>query len=533
MDYLFVNARIYTMAHNNASAMYVKEGKIEKIGNEEEVRNIAEPDAKVIDLEGRCVLPGFIDSHCHLLSTGEVRRKMDLSKARSSKDLINIGKKYIEDNKIPDGEPVLGFGFNHNLFDSAALPEKELADEISKRHPVLLERVCCHVGTINNYAIEKLGISRETKIDGGELGIREDGELNGLVWENALTEVKDRLLKKDISYIENLLQEASEYVNSLGITSLHSNDVGEEDWDVFKRACRNLESEGKLTVRIFEEISSPKAEDLAKLIAKGIKTGAGTDFMKVGNVKIFTDGSLGAHSAAMLEDYSDMPGERGIAIYADQQELNELTKTANMAGLQVAIHAIGDKAAMQCVEAFEYASTFVNKDMRNRIVHCQIADDSLLARMVKASINVDIQPPFAVTDWEVAEQSLGDRCLYSYRWKKMRDLGIRVGGGSDSPVETVSPVWGIHCAVNRCNEKGSPKGGWHPDEKLSVKQAIELYTKGAAYLAFEEENKGTLENGKLADFVVLSEDIFKVPPMEIQNIKILKTVIGGKICYEV
>ncbi len=532
MEYFFVNARIHTMTGKTAEAMYVRNGIILDIGSEPEVRSSVSSSAVTVDLKGKCVMPGFIDSHCHLINTGEVRNKMDLSSARSTADLIAIGKAYIAYHNIPEGEPVMGYGFNQNLFDTVKLPEKEAADAISAGHPVILERVCGHVGTVNTYAIEKLGLTCNSHFEGGKLGVRENGELNGHIWENALTNIKGRLKNKSTAYMKSLIRETSVYINSLGITSVHSNDVNEEDFDIFYEACKELEQEDRMTVRIFEEIAVPDLKSIKRLIKKGLKTGEGSDFIKTGNIKIFADGSLGAHSAAMLEEYSDMPGEKGIAVYKEQTELNDMVLTANRAGLQVAIHAIGDLAAAQCVEAFENAGTLVSRELRNRIVHCQIADDALLGRMHTSSIAADIQPPFTVTDWRVAEKAFGERCRHSYRWKTMRDMGIHVGGGSDSPVESFDPIWGIHCAVNRCDEAGYPEGGWHPDEKLSVAEAVSLYTRDAAYLAFEEKQKGTLEKGRLADFIVLTEDIFSVSPMDIGNVRVEKTFIGGKLCYE-
>lgn len=286
-----------------------------------------------------------------------------------------------------------------------------------------------------------------------------------------------------------------------------------------------------MTVRIFEEIHAPRPDALQDFLRHGLRTGDGSDFFKIGNIKLITDGSLGTRTAYMRQDYSDDPGNQGIAVYT-QDELDELVMAAHGAGMQVAAHAIGDGAAMQCIIAFEKAWESDHVDLRNRIVHCQFADNDMLERMAKSHIAADIQPPFVPSDSPLTASRLGERAQNGYVWKSMIEKGIHVGGGSDTPVEPFDPIWGIHCAVNRTDETGWPEGGWQPGQRLSVKEAVKLYTSDGAYLSLEEKRKGTLELGKLADFVVLDQNIFEVNPESIKEIKVLMTVVGGKTVYK-
>ncbi|MFA9464964.1 MAG: amidohydrolase [Velocimicrobium sp.] len=532
MEQLFINGMIYTMAERTASALLINDDTIIGVGSEDEMRKVAAKDAQIYDLGGKCVLPGFQDSHCHLLLTGIQQDSLDLSGSTSLSELIQRGKRFIDKHQIPEGQWIIGRGFNQNLFDQPQLPDRTIADKISKKHPILLDRICGHVGTLNTFGIEQAGITKDTIIAGGKIDLDASKNLNGIFYESALDYVKSLIPKPDVIGMSEILRHAQTYANSLGLTSVHSNDTNSNDIDTFLEAIHLLEEKKELTLRIWEEIHTATKNDLSSFLEKGLRTRDGSDFFQIGNIKFFTDGSLGAHSAFLQNDYADCSGNRGICVYQDD-DLDTIVSQAHNAGMQVACHAIGDGAISQCIHAIKQAQNQTNRmDLRHRIVHCQIADDSLLTQMYQSKIASDIQPPFAVTDWEIAEQAFGSRVEDSYRWKTMLDMGIHLGGGSDSPVESLSPIWGIHCAVNRTDANAIPCGGWHPKEKLSVEEAVLLYTKYASYLSFEENKKGTLEPLKLADFVVLSEDIFKIPPEQIKDIQVVMTVVGGKVCYE-
>lgn len=528
MKQLYYNGMIYATADAMPkSSLLIEDDKVLAIGDYEELLIMAGQETTTYDLEGKCVLPGFQDSHCHLLFTGMQQDNFDLTGVSSPEELIRRGRDFIANRKIPKGQWVIGRGFNQNLFANPVLPDKSVADAISTEHPILLDRVCGHMGALNTLGIETLEITDEMVIPGGEIAKGESGELTGIFYETALEYVKSRVPAPDGAKLYAIIKGACALANSLGLTTVHSNDVTVKNMETFFETVKSMEKNHELTVRIFEEIQATSLNDLEDFEKLGLCTGAGGDYFKVGNIKMFADGSLGAHSAYMIDDYADQPGNKGIRVH-DDKAISAMIAKADVMGMQVACHAIGDGAVLQCIEAMEAAQN-INKtgNLRHRIVHCQIADDSLLDRMAAAKIAADIQPPFVATDWKVAEQAFGDRVSTSYRWKTMLEKGIHLGGGSDSPVESLSPLWGIHCAVNRTDTKGLPIGGWHPDEKLSVAEAVDLYTRGTAYLSFEEERKGALLPGYLADFVVLSKNIFETDPESIKDIKIEMTIVGG------
>ena len=314
---------------------------------------------------------------------------------------------------------------------------------------------------------------------------------------------------------------------------MHTDDLGSADFDSVVAAYDLLKSRGEMTVRVWEEVQQPRVPQLKKFLERGMRTGWGDEYFRVGNIKILTDGSLGARTAYMRQDYADDPGNRGVAVYT-QEALDEVVALGHSFGMQMAFHAIGDGAVEQCVCALEKANkAWPGKDLRHRIVHCQIAGRDLLERLAAAGVGADIQPAFTASDAPLVGSRLGkDREKDSYMWKTMLDLGMAVGGGSDSPVETLNPLWGIYCAVTRQDAEHKPAGGWHPEEKLSVYEAVSVYTRGGAYLSFDEGQKGCIADGFLADMAVLSQDIFKADPEKIPEISVEMTIMGGKICYE-
>ena len=530
---LFYNGTFYPLTapcESSKEAMLVEGNRIAALGSREEIFSLAQKEAEKIDLRGGCVLPGFNDSHCHLLHTAITEEKLDVSSASSPEEMVRMGREYIEREQIPEGKWVHIIGFDQNRFPEPVLPDGTLADAVSQRHPVLLERICGHVGAANPLALELAGITPESRIPGGCADVGADGKLTGILRENALGAVSACIPRHTAEEIRILLKNASRKAASLGITSLQSDDLGFVSLKTLFAVCDGLEQDGKLSVRIWEEAQAPHRKELEELLSLGYRTGDGGLF-KLGNLKLYTDGSLGARTAFMREPYEGT-NDHGIAVYR-QDELDFLVSAAHQNGMQIAFHAIGDGALEQCVSAVEKAQAQFPRELRHRIVHCQFAGDDLLSRMKKAGLCADIQPPFVPSDAPLVHPLLGEtREKASYRWKTMLHMGIPLGGGSDSPVESMAPLWGIRCAVTRKTAEGFPPKGWHPEENLSVYEAVSLYTKGGAYLSFEEAEKGTLEPGKLADFVVLGQDIFHTEPERIHEIPIQMTVMDGIIRFQ-
>ena len=531
MDRIFYNGIIHTMAGGTAGAVAVQNGRIAVVGGDDEILKQALPETELIDLGGQCLLPGFNDSHCHFMATGLGIGRLNLKGAASTGEIIARGRKFIEERHIPEGQWVVGEGFDHNLFETPALPDKTVAEAISKTHPILLERVCGHAGTVNDLALRMAGFTPGTVIAGGVLAKSADGDLNGVLCEAALDFLKSRIPKVGVEEAMRVIQAVSSHANTLGVTSVQTDDLEVISLESLLEAYSRLEQQGKLTVRVFEEVQAARIPELSEFLNKNMRTGWGSDFFKIGNIKLLTDGSLGARTAFLRRDYSDDPGNRGVSVYT-QPELDEVVGLAHDSGMQIAFHAIGDGAVERCVNAVEKAVGARSRSLRHRIVHCQVCDDGLLERMKALEIGADIQPAFAVSDRCMAGARLGpERSCDCCRWKGMLEKGVLAAGSSDSPVESLDPLWGIYCAVTRESEQGIPRGGWHPEQRITVEQAVAMYTANGAYMSFEEDMKGTVETGKLADFVVLSGDIFSVEPAEILKLRVTMTVVGGRICY--
>ncbi len=534
-DLIFYNGIVHTMADDAAetkvSAVAISGNLIQAVGDDEEILNLAEENCRMVDLHGRCLVPGFQDSHCHLLLTGQSFRNLDLRGVRSVQELVEAGRAYIKEHQVPEGAWVLGDGFDHNRFSEPVLPDIRVVDAISTCHPILIQRVCGHVGTANTMAFQRVGFDAHTSFSGGVIDLDGQGEITGVLREVALDQFKMRIPKPGVAALKEAIVDAARHVNQYGVTSVHTDDLEGGALEDILCAYRQLEQEGRLNVRVWEEVQAARPEVLKRFLDRGLRTGDGSDYFKIGNIKLILDGSLGARTASLREEYGDDPGNRGIAVYA-QPELDEVVLTAHKAGMQVACHAIGDRAVEQSVTAFEQAYRSDGKDLRNRVVHCQFVDNVLIRRMADSRIGADIQPGFAISDYPLAASRLEEREPWGYRWKSLLKSGIHMGAGSDGPVESYSPVSGIHDAVNRTDGEMMPEDGWHPEEKLTAREALYLYTRGGSYLSFEEDRKGQIQPGFLADLAVLSEDILNVPPEKIRDIQVEMTVLGGKAVYE-
>ena len=528
MDTIFYNGIVHTMAGRSATAVAVRNGRIALVGSDREALSLATPDTRCIDLRGRCVLPGFTDSHMHLLHTGMNAHRLDLSGVRSIRELIQRGREYIARNHPEPGEWIIGGGFDQNRFDEPVLPDGAVAEAISQEHPVILDRICGHVGAGNKKALALAGFDESTRIPGGILEKDEQGHLTGIVWEAAMDRLRHASPRLNRRQVEQLVLETGHRMAEVGLTGVHSDDLGSEgtDWMTLKAAFDDLSQRGECPVRLFEEWLAPRKEQLAQILEAGLRSGDGDDWLRLCNVKLLADGSLGAQTAYLRQPYQDAPETRGIPVYT-QQELEEMVSLCHSHDLQVACHCIGDGACEQFVNAVEKAMAADPKPLIHRVVHCQFGDLALYRRMAALGMGADVQPAFVPTDFVIAAQRMGERIRESYAWKTLLECGVLVGGGSDSPVEPFSPLWGIHCAVNRPGAGGC----FRPEERLNVEQAVAMYTVTPARLAGRQRELGTLEAGKLADLTVLDRDIFRVAPEEIQKLQVEYTMVGGRFSY--
>ena len=533
MDTILYTGVSHTMAGPDAQALAIRNGRLAMVGDNASVLALKTEDTVCVDLAGKCVLPGFVDSHMHLVITGIARAQLDLRGVRSLEEIVQRGRDFLASTELEEGEWVLGYGFDHSLFDIPALPDRAVADAISTERPVVLDRVCGHVGAVNTPALALAGFDEDTVIPGGQLEKDENGRLTGVLYEAALDRIKHVVPRLGKERVLRILRDMGGKMAAAGLTGVHSDDVGPEGttWEALRWAVDRLEEENACPLRIWEEWEAPTVEALeAQVLSQPLRSFQGSDFLKVCNIKLISDGSLGARSARLRADYSDDPGNRGIAVYT-QEALDALVAACHRNDLQVACHAIGDGACEMFVDAVEKVMRTDPKPLRHRVVHCQFGDEALYRRMASLGIGADIQPPFVPTDAPVTPPRLGDRTASSYAWKTLLDLGVPLGGGSDSPVEPFAPLWGIHCAVNRPRAHGD-EPPFLPDQCLTVQEAVALYTTGPALLSDSRTDLGTLEAGKLADLVVLDRDLFTVPKESIKDIPVVLTMVGGRITFD-
>ena len=529
MDTILYNGAVHTMAGRTVSALAIQKGRIALAGEDAAALALRTRETQVIDLEGRCVLPGFTDSHIHLLLTGMGFHRLDLRGVASVEELIGRGRAYAASRALAPGEWIIGYGFDHNVFPDPVLPDGAAAEAISADHPVVLDRICGHVGAANRLALSLAGFDENTVIPGGALDKDAAGRLTGVLREAALDRIKQFAPRLDRRMVEELLEETGRRFAAVGLTAVHSDDLGPEGtgWDVLREAVDALAARGAMPVRIREEWEAPRPPQLRAILDRGLKSGDGDDWLRLCNIKLIGDGSLGARTAFLRADYSDDPGNRGIPVYTPG-EMEEMVALCHGGGLQVACHAIGDGTCERFVDAVEKAMAADPKPLRHRVVHCQIGDGPLYRRMGALGMGADVQPSFTASDGPLVAGRLGGREPSCYAWKTMLESGVTVAGGSDSPVEDFNPLWGIHCAVNRPNGAHTP---WLPEQCLTPEEAVALYTTAPARLAGDLADSGTLEAGKYADLVVLDRDLFTVPHACIKDLTVELTMAGGRITY--
>lgn len=540
MSLILYNGKIATMNLENPfiEAIAIKGNKICKTGTNEDVLEIKNYGTKVIDLEGRLMLPGFNDSHMHLLSYGYSLGNVDLVGSKSIKGIINRTKMAIKNKGIEEGKWVKGRGWNHDYFEGEKVfPNRYDLDNISNTHPIILTRACGHVAVVNSKALEVTGITKRTKqIEGGFFDIDDNGEPLGIFRENAIDLINLHIPELTVEEIKKMLVQAMKNANACGITSVHTDDFGlvsDKNNEKIIRAYEELRVEGKLTLRIYEQCLIQDLKTLNKFLDKGYNTGYGDEQFKIGPLKLLADGSLGARTAALTKPYADAKETSGIPVYT-QEEIDQLVDRAHNSGMQTAIHGIGDRTMYMAFEAIEKAlERNPRKNHRHGIVHCQITDEYLISKFSKLNLVAYIQPIFLDYDWNIVEKRVGKELVKtSYNWKTFIDKGVHIACGSDCPVESFNVLNGIYTAVTRKDLEGKPEGGWLPEQKITVEETVYGFTMGGAYASFEEDIKGSIEKGKLADMIILSRDIFQIPEDEIKDVKVEMTVFNGQIVYE-
>jgi len=535
MDLILVNGNFYTMDSDKekAQAAAVKDGVIKAVGTDAEVLALKSDSTEVIDLSGKTVIPGFNDSHMHLLGYAIELNMVDLNGVKSIDEMIERFKSYITQNNIPEGALVWGTGWNQNFFKDQKSPTKYDLDKISDKHMIVADRACHHVCSTNSEAMRRFGVDKDTpEVEGGEIVREENGEPLGIFNETA------RLIFRanrtfSTAEIEELLLKASPNLNKMGITSVQSDDYSVlTPQDSVYEAYVNLSKAGKMTLRVNEQCRTMGLENYKVMLEMPQVDKDVATYFKLGPVKILADGSLGGRTAFMKEDYHDDPGNRGIPIY-EKEEFDAIVKLCHEKDRPVAIHAIGDAIMQWCMDAIkENQNENPKPTLRHGIIHCQITDEKLLKEFKDNDIIAYIQPIFIHADWVVVADRVGSAKAHtSYAFKTLKDLGVYIPFGTDCPVEGFDPFKNIYCAVTRKDLGGKPENGYNPHEALTVHEAVYAYTAESAYASYEEDVKGKIKAGMYADMAVLTKNIFEIKHEEILETEVVLTVFDGKIVY--
>lgn len=531
---IFYNGNIYTADKNNtvAEAMFIEGDKIKFIGTNKEVEKYEHMAVGIIDLNKKTVVPGFIDSHIHLLAYGNSLSEVNLSECKSIDEVIEVSKKFIVNNHINSSMWLIGFGWNQENFDCKKMLTKFDLDKISIDIPIVFNRACFHITACNSKALELAGITKDTVIDGGEVDVV-DGDTTGILRENASSLVeryKPQATRKDK---KALVLKGLEKLSSYGITGIHTDDLGKDNGGLeMLEIYKELDMEDRLSVRIYIQSRITNFKEARNYFDVGFDKYNGSDNFKLGSIKLLGDGSLGGKTAAMNEPYENST-ETGIALFT-QEELDNIVDLAHKNNVAVVIHAIGDRTIDMAIKSFIKAmKKYPDQDVRHGIVHCQITSKEALEKIRENNILAYVQPIFVAADSKVVEKSVGkERAKYSYNWKTLHDGGVVLTFGTDSPVESPNPYENIYCAVTRKDLYGKPEGGFLPEQYLTVEESIKAYTINSAFASYDENIKGSLEVGKLADFAVLSDNIFEIDKNRIKDICCVMTVKGGKIVFD-
>ena len=527
----YTHGRIYTNdpAEPWAEAMAVADGKIVCIGKMAHVLldcGGSAPSAETVHLEDHFVMPGFNDAHVHLGSAGADALAVELRGVKSPEEMQKRVAQAVAHHK--EGEWITGSGWDHTLWPDKRFPNRQQLDAVAPKNPVILTHISGHVAVANSLALKKAEIDKSTPDPpGGEIEHDGLGEPTGMLKESAaMALVNVRIPDPSMEQRRRGLEIVLANVARNGVTSVQDNSAW-EDFQVYQQ----LKEEGKLTARITEWL--PFNASLNELQDRRAQGGTTDPWLKTGALKAITDGALGSRTAAMLEPYSDDPSTTGIYTY-DPDKLRAMAIERDKAGFQLNFHAIGDRANRIALDVFEaVVKANGRRDRRDRIEHAQVVAPMDFQRFAELKVIASMQPSHQTTDMRWAEDRIGnERIKGAYAWNTMLKNGVRLAFGTDYPVEVISPFRGLYACVTRERPEGGPRNGWEPQEKISLADCIRAYTSGSAYAQFEEGKKGELKLGEYADFVVLSDDLAKIPPAQYTKVQVLRTVVGGKTVYQ-
>lgn len=525
MDFAIYSAKIFTGDPDKpwAEALAVQGDKIVAVGSNDEVKVACPAGAKSYDLAGKFVTPGLVDAHCHFVHLGQSMTMVNLVGTESIEEcrdrIMETAK-----NKKP-GEWIIGRGWNHTYWPGQQEPSKADLDDILPDNPAMMIRACGHSIWVNSKALEAAKVTKDTPEPPGGAIDRDPatGEPTGMVREARHIFVEAMPEPTHEQRVEMALA-AQEAALKSGLTGVHTCE-NLDSW----AALNALDKEGKLKIRVHQLIQGAEIEEARK---RGIKPGDGTTMHWFGQIKLFADGSLGAGTAYLHEPYTDEPDNSGLA-FVSLEDLTERVTAAYKDGWSVAIHAIGDKAVSNCLDAYAAGRKAVPGEYRDSVEHVQLITERDIDRFKEMGVVASVQPVFVQTDWHVAQRRWGEeRCQRAYIWKTLLDRGVRCQYGSDSPVEPIDVRRGLSCAMTRQDAGGQPDGGWNPPQKLTLEQTIDGFTKTAAYTARRENEMGAIKPGMLADLTVYGQDLSQVDPADWPGVDTAMTIVNGEVVYE-
>jgi predicted amidohydrolase YtcJ len=540
-DIIFQHANVYTGVPDNTpfssidreEAIAVRGDRIQAVGKTVDINKLKGPQTQVIDLGGHFVMAGFNDAHLHLDDAGLTKLTVDLTGVKSLEELRARVAKKVEESKA--GDWIIGSGWDETLWPVKVTPTRWDLDEVSAGHPVFLVRIDGHIAVANGRAMQLGSVTLASRDpQGGQIDRNENGEPTGILRETAQAAVLGVIPKPSHQRRREGLELALADLAAHGVTSAQDYSPNWENFQIYEE----LEKEGKLSARITEWLPF---DDPIEVLSKKRNSHPQSDLMlHTGMLKGFMDGSLGSHTAAMLEPYADDPKNSGLPRY-DPVKLNDMTKERVLAGYQIGFHAIGDKGIQMALDAFAAAEKAAHDahvkapdgsdDFRLRIEHAQVTTPAQIAEFKTLKVIASMQPSHLLSDIRWAQDRLGPkRAATSYAWQAFLNKGVTLAFGTDYPVEPVTPFRGLYAATTRKSENG--KLEYFPAQKLTMDQAIAAYTQGSAFAEFEEKEKGKLVPGMLADFVVLDRDPTATSPEKLLATQVLRTVVGGKTVYE-
>ena len=523
-----VNAKVWTGEPSRpwAEALAIAGDRITIVGTSDEVRKAAE-GAEIVDAGGRLVVPGFVDTHVHFVDGGFRLASVQLRDARTRDEFVNRIRAFAA--TVPAGTWITGGDWDHSLW-GGELPARGWIDAATPSHPVWVNRLDGHMSLANSAALKAAGVTKATPdVAGGEIVRRADGEPTGVLKDNAMGLVDKVVPPPSDEMRDRALAAAMKYVNEQGVTSVHNMGTW-EDLATFVRARKT----NTLSTRIYAVVPLSDWARLQDVVARrehGGDQGRGDEWLRVGGLKGFVDGSLGSHTAAFRQPFDDAPKDKGLLVNTPE-DLYRWISGADRAGLHVMVHAIGDRANGLLLDIYDRVERENGKrDRRFRIEHAQHLAPSDIPRFAQLGVIASMQPYHAIDDGRWAEKFIGDRIKTTYAFRSLLDATARLAFGSDWFVAPPTPLEGIYSAVTRRTLDDRNPGGWVPEQKISVEEAVRAYTATAAYASFDEDRKGTLAVGRAADLVMLDRNIFEIPPDEIRRVKVLLTMAGGRLVF--